>query len=346
MQGGGEAAGRRHDVQDIAGLEVFGNVAGEDAVGDALDADPQPPGGGRGADGVVAPHLVAHHGRPDRHVLPGLEAELLAQLRRNVEGDGHRVVGQPLDAGHAERVEHRVPPQASLRTWLRADLRAGLRPGHHRALKESKGSAQDRHVHSALQAVEPKWLTSLVSAEPQCGQRAENASCTGPAGGVRGGSGRCDPVLAQLAPPRLAHPVGRPRRGQHGADTDLVRPGPAQGVPHVVRDDRRGRAAGVSGGEVDLHGSVACHPQVPDHAQVAEGQDGELGIGHGPGRGQQRRRVRRGAHHVAPGYERCRCCISASRCPRCSVCRPSRPPRERQRGSGLRQVASLRTAVT
>jgi hypothetical protein len=42
-------------------------------------------------------------------MLPGLEAELVAQLRRDVEGDGHRVVGEPLDAAHAERVEHRMP---------------------------------------------------------------------------------------------------------------------------------------------------------------------------------------------------------------------------------------------
>jgi phage-related baseplate assembly protein len=45
-------------------------------------------------------------------VLPGLEAELLAQLRRDVEGDGHRVVGESLDVDHAERMEHRVPARA------------------------------------------------------------------------------------------------------------------------------------------------------------------------------------------------------------------------------------------
>src|SRR5580658_2261285 len=63
LQGGGETPGRRHDVQDVAGAESFGRIGGEDAVGDALDADPQPARGGGGTDRVVAPHVVAGHRR-------------------------------------------------------------------------------------------------------------------------------------------------------------------------------------------------------------------------------------------------------------------------------------------
>ena len=109
VQGGGEAAGWRHDVQHVARPESFGYITREDAVRDPLDADAQPAGGSGGAEGVVAAHVVTYDRGPYRHVLPGLEAELVAQLRRDVEGDGHRVVGEPLDAGHAERVEHRMP---------------------------------------------------------------------------------------------------------------------------------------------------------------------------------------------------------------------------------------------
>lgn len=61
------------------------------------------------------------------------------------------------------------------------------------ALKESKGSAQDRQVHSALQGVEPKWLTSRVSGEPQWGQRTENASFTGPLAACAAGPGGAIP---------------------------------------------------------------------------------------------------------------------------------------------------------
>jgi len=61
-----------------------------------------------------------------------------------------------------------------------------------------------------------------------------------------------------------------------------------QGIARDIGNDRRGRAAGIDGDESDLHASVAGLPQIPDHAQVAEGQGGEFGIGHDPGHGQQR----------------------------------------------------------
>ena len=69
------------------------------------------------------------------------------------------------------------------------------------ALKESKGSAQDRQVHSALQGVEPKWLISRVSGEPQCGQRTENASITGPSVACAAGPGGAIPYSRSLRRP-------------------------------------------------------------------------------------------------------------------------------------------------
>jgi hypothetical protein len=41
------------------------------------------------------------------------------------------------------------------------------------ALKESKGSAQDRHDHSDLHGVDPNRLISLVLVEPQRGHLAD-----------------------------------------------------------------------------------------------------------------------------------------------------------------------------
>src|SRR5271156_4499125 len=60
VQGGGKAAGRRHDVQHVARPEPFGYITRKDAVRDPLDADAQPAGGSGGADGVVAAHVVTY----------------------------------------------------------------------------------------------------------------------------------------------------------------------------------------------------------------------------------------------------------------------------------------------
>src|SRR5580700_996571 len=68
------------------------------------------------------------------------------------------------------------------------------------ALKESKGSAQDRQVHRDLQGVEPKRLISRVSAEPQRGQRAARVRATGRPG-CAAGPGGAMPNSRSLARP-------------------------------------------------------------------------------------------------------------------------------------------------
>src|SRR6185437_4463682 len=51
-------------------------------------------------------------------------------------------------------------------------------------------------------------------------------------------------------------------------------------------------------------------------------------------------------HHVTPGKVRGRCCISASMCPRCSVCTPRLPCQGCRAAAGRFRVASCRTAAT
>ena len=52
------------------------------------------------------------------------------------------------------------------------------------------------------------------------------------------------------------------------------------------------------------------------------------------------------AHHFAPACERARICISASRWPRCSVCRPWRPPECMYPSGGSVRVARPTTSLT
>ena len=103
-------------------------------------------------------------------------AEVLAQLGRHREGDGHRVVGEPFD-------------RATRSGW-----------NIYNSLKWSNGSRQATQRRSALQAVEENRLSSSVSVEPQCGQRTEQASSgTGPPAGRVAGRGRGYAELGELA---------------------------------------------------------------------------------------------------------------------------------------------------
>src|SRR4051812_31705476 len=93
-----------------------------------------------------------------------------AQLCRDVEGDGSRVLGECSDARDLQGVEDGVPS-------VRAEARIGGYGSRHRtqwALKWSNGSRQARQVHNDLHAVEPNLLSSRVSGDPQCGQRTDS----------------------------------------------------------------------------------------------------------------------------------------------------------------------------
>ena len=110
-----ERTGRCHQIEGVAGPELLHREGGEGPARDVLDGDRQHVGGGRGADGVVAPDALASEVGADADVLAGLEGELVAQVVGNLEADQHAVIGQPVDAGDRDRVEHRGMGGGSLR---------------------------------------------------------------------------------------------------------------------------------------------------------------------------------------------------------------------------------------
>ena len=153
---------------------------------------------------------------------------------------------------------------------------------------------------------------------------------------------RRDAVVPELAAPVFGHPIGGPGRGQHRAHP-AGDARPRQGKLHLHGDHAHGGAARI--GRRDLH----FHPRrilgdAPQHPQVGDGQHRDFRV-RDPGDGLPGP-LRQG-HQSAPGWVRCRCCISASRKPRCSVWRPVRPPRCIQPSWGRVRVdcASTRDTV-
>ncbi len=72
-----------------------------------------------------------------------------------------------------------------------------------------------------------------------------------------------------------------------------------------------GGAAGIRRCDDDLDVSVLVDSHVTQDAEILDGEDWYLGIqdtGH-----HRTDIVHNRAHHVAPGCERCKCCISASK---------------------------------
>ena len=147
---GGELADRAHDLQLIAGGQLGGGPRAEDAVGDPLDANAELPAPRWCADGVRAPHILAADLGPQHHVLTGEVIEFGAQLRRDVEGEAHRVGGLGLDLGDTQGVEGNA---------------------HASSLKWSKGSRQRSHRYKDLHAVDPNCEIWLVARDPHCGHR-------------------------------------------------------------------------------------------------------------------------------------------------------------------------------
>src|SRR5277367_4323861 len=89
---------------------------------------------------------------------------------------------------------------------------------------------------------------------------------------------------------------------------------------------------------------------VAQHAEIGNRENRNLRIDHGrrnvPGALAQISIVEHGAHHVAPGKVRGIDCNSLRRWPRCSLCRPLRPPCCIQSLFGKTSVASPKTSTT
>ena len=108
MQRGAEPAGRSRQLEHIAGLEVGGHEGRERPAGDVLDGDPQLRPGGRRADRVVAPNALAARVGAHRHVLAGLETELVLQRLRYRESHQGAIAGERIDRGDRDTMQHRV----------------------------------------------------------------------------------------------------------------------------------------------------------------------------------------------------------------------------------------------
>ena len=75
-----EAAGRRHDVEFVAGFQFIGGPARERAAIDLLHRDPQLAVVGAGADRIGAAHFLAVHGRAQGQILPGRKAVIVGEF--------------------------------------------------------------------------------------------------------------------------------------------------------------------------------------------------------------------------------------------------------------------------
>ena len=236
VERGEEAAGRRHHVEHVADLQRAGGVPGERAAGQPLDADPQPAARlpGRRSSSCAG----RRRRRPSVRTVrcwPCAEGVVVAQLVGDVEGDRHRVVGEPLDRCHRAA--------------------GGRRRGGGRCRRgRSSSSVVDRH-QMRLEVVE-RLAAGVARPQRLAGGRAEPAELAGVrAAALRAahrqlpnatgpsprGRRRRDAVLQQLAPARVAHPVGGPGRGQDRCAPRRCEPGRAQRVA------RRRRIASIAG---------------------------------------------------------------------------------------------------
>ena len=86
-----EAAGRRHHVELVAGLQFVGRPARERAAIDLLHGDAQLAVLGSGADRIGAADFLAVHGRAQRQILAGRKAVIVCKLFRDRKGQRHRV---------------------------------------------------------------------------------------------------------------------------------------------------------------------------------------------------------------------------------------------------------------
>ena len=188
-------------------------------------------------------------------------------------------------------------------------------------LKWSNGSRQARQRHSALQAVEPNSLSSfgVGRAAARAGDRSAR---TARRGWRRAAAGRCRIPPACGGPSSVIQSVV-----QAGDSTVRTRAsgnaGALQRGFDVERDHVHRRAAGIGRRDRDLDrpsGPTDTSRSTPRSAMVSAGISGSTT--------RRRRRPRRAG--AAPASltmsprDRCaaRYCSSASRWPRCSLCRP------------------------
>src|SRR4051794_11832023 len=92
-------------------------------------------------------------------------------------------------------------------------------------------------------------------------------------------TGRGYAVLLQRRPAALADPVGGPGRREDGPDPDVAEARLTKSRGDVVADGVHRGAARVGRGDRHLDAAVVVDRDVTEHAQVLDGQHGDLGIG-------------------------------------------------------------------
>lgn len=88
-----EVATGRHDLQSVAFFKLAIGEGGETATGHFLHRHTQVTVVDAGADGVGATYFLTVHVGTDDQMLALGETESVAQFRRNIESDGHRLAG-------------------------------------------------------------------------------------------------------------------------------------------------------------------------------------------------------------------------------------------------------------
>ena len=154
---------------------------------------------------------------------------------------------------------------------------------HQSTLNESNGSRQSSQRHSALQLVEPKRESSLVRADPHCGQRTDRLSGIEPVWCVGGAM----PAACSLVLACRGHPVGGPGGGEDGLDADVDA---VHRSADVFLDRRHRRAAGVGRRDRDAD-VIAVDRDVAQDAELGDGHERKLGIDDGFDRSCGRRRA-------------------------------------------------------
>ena len=256
---------------------------------------------------------------------PGSNANSSRSSSRHGERHRDGVVGEPLDRRDGQRVE---PGPVARRAAV------GSEQGRHQiALNSSKGS---RHVVAAAQGLargraEPRDLLGVGGAALRAGDAAARSGrrATGPGPPPRRHGRRAarSRTRAACSLPVVRHPVGGPGRASAACCTSAAQPPRRATCSTRARRSPPWPGSRCRSGVITTRRCAVASSAVDDaqDAEVVDGDDRHLGVGHRGDRCAQggRRRARwrqpgavapaRRGHHVAPGWERAMCCISASR---------------------------------
>ena len=137
---------------------------------------------------------------------------------------------------------------------------------------------------------------------------------------------RGDPIGLEPSPREIAHPVGGPGRSVNDGDRDTLITNFMNFGLNGVLHRFKGRASRVCRGHGDVNVRrpivITVNPDVTNNAKLNNTDDRDFWVHHGR---QGLKNLGSGvpigqlSYHFTPGWARATLCISASRCPRCSL---------------------------